>query len=54
MSRPERADVDRLHLAIAVSDVELDPLIFLDAAAAGTRDGGEVRENVRAAVVPGD
>ncbi|WP_435827553.1 GAF and ANTAR domain-containing protein [Actinoplanes philippinensis] len=46
--------VDRVHLAIAVSGVELYPLIFPDSAAAATRDGGEVRENVRAAVVTGD
>src|SRR5207249_5581912 len=52
--RSEPADVLRLRALAALRDVELHPLVLLQAAEAGGRDGREVGEHVSAAVVGRD
>src|SRR5262245_27475182 len=60
VKRPERrrgsedADVRRLWALLTLLDVELDPLVLLQAAEPARRDGREVGEHIGAAIVLGD
>src|SRR3954469_23090802 len=52
--KSERADVRGLRALLALRDLELDPLVLVQAAVAGSLDCGEGGEDVCAAVVRGD
>src|SRR4051794_16075625 len=53
-SGSERADVRGLRALLALGNLELDPLVLVQAAVPRGLDRGEVGEDVRAAVVRGD
>src|SRR4051794_17126364 len=53
-SGAEGADLLRLRALGALRDLELDRLVLFEVPVAGTLDGGEVDEDVRAAAVLGD
>src|SRR5689334_19118988 len=47
----DNADVRRLRALLARNDIELDPLVVIEAAEAVRCDGGVVREQVRASTI---
>ena len=52
--KSERADVRGLRALLALGHLELNPLVLVQAAVAGSLDSGEVGENVGSAVVRGN
>jgi hypothetical protein len=52
--RSDRANVLRLGALLALSDLELDPLVLVKTPVTACRDRGEVRENVGAAIIGRD